>query len=129
MEEPLMDGMQFNWWDVEAEYPSDPTVETRRTFNLNFPGISAIAEIGAASFTPLLVAPDNHYLACGFTGCTWVDASGETHVEDLVNNLPTYAMWPITLSRNGLTRLSGEIDGAAISGRVNLNVFIWPHVT
>ena len=123
-----MDGMQTSWWDVENENPENPAAGSRVTFNMNFPGINAIAEIGVASFSPLLAAPDEHALGCGFTRCTWVDEGGKTHNDDLVDGLPTYQMWPVIMARNGLTSLSGEIDVTAMAGRVSMNVFIWPHV-
>ena len=123
-----MDGMQSMWWEVENENGTHPTSGSRLSFSLNFGGISAIAEIAAVSFWPLLNAPDFHSLACGFTHCTWVDELGNAHEESLLDSSDNAGVWPVSLARNGINRLAGEIDVTAGAGRVLLNVFIWPHV-
>ena len=95
---------------------------------MNFGGISDIADIAAVSFWPLLNAPDFHSLSCGFTHCTWVDELGNAHEESLLDSSDNAGVWPVSLARNGINRLAGEIDVTAGAGRVLLNVFIWPHV-
>ncbi|MGO9673498.1 MAG: hypothetical protein ACLPSF_04925 [Methylocella sp.] len=120
-----MDGMLFQWWDIEDEsggYGSSTT----RSFTLNFPQRSLIAELSVSTVEDMLVSSD-HYVASGFTSCSWIDASGTTHNENFVS--PSAFSWPAALSRNGVTSLSGEIDADNMETRVTLNVFFWPSVS
>jgi hypothetical protein len=119
-----MDGMSYQWWDLEDLSAELGGNGSRTTFTLNFAQRSLIAEFSVGADEDMLVSND-HYVASGFTSCSWVDASGTTHNENYIS--PSFS-WPTALSRNGVTSLSGEIDTENVSARVTLNVFFWPSV-
>ena len=121
-----MDGMQSHWWNLFDENDAIPEEGSSASFTFNYAKISAIAEIAVAGFAPLLVTNAHAVYPC-FTGCTWVDGGGKTHVEDF--NTHDSSAFPVDIARNGLTSLTGEIDITAMMARVIMNVFIWPSVS
>lgn len=118
-----MDGMSYAYWEGESQLGEDQS-QVIVTKDVNLPPTAVIAELTVSGFIALLQAAYDHDIFCGFTGCTWADGSG-THVEDFIHPFT----FPHLLARNGLTKLSYEVDMANVIGRVILNVFYWPSVT